>query len=146
MDRAHRIGQTKPVLVFRLASANTVEQHILASATKKRKLERVVLGNGTFASRDCQAPLERSMLIRLSPALDTLAGDAEDILNKAKGKNKGGSRKRKDEAMRELAQQLLSTEGERISLADSGSEILTDEQLNVCEWCRRPFRTAFLGS
>lgn len=46
MDRAHRIGQTKPVLVFRLASANTVEQTILASATKKRKLERVVLGNG----------------------------------------------------------------------------------------------------
>ncbi|POY71852.1 hypothetical protein BMF94_5213 [Rhodotorula taiwanensis] len=107
MDRAHRIGQTKPVLVFRLASANTVEQTILASATKKRKLERVVLGN------------------------DTLAGDAQDILNKAKGRKTGGSAKRKDEAMRELAQQLLQAEGERITLADAGAEILSDEQLNT---------------
>ncbi|GAA5956331.1 hypothetical protein JCM8115_001689 [Rhodotorula mucilaginosa] len=107
MDRAHRIGQTKPVLVFRLASANTVEQTILASATKKRKLERVVLGN------------------------DTLAGDAQDILNKAKGKKTGGSTKKKDDAMRQLAQQLLQAEGERISLADAGAEILTDEQLNT---------------
>jgi ATP-dependent DNA helicase len=47
MDRAHRIGQTKPVLVFRFASANSIEQTLLASATRKRKLERVVLGNGS---------------------------------------------------------------------------------------------------
>ncbi|KWU46234.1 hypothetical protein RHOSPDRAFT_24768 [Rhodotorula sp. JG-1b] len=57
MDRAHRIGQTKPVLVFRLASANTVEQTILASATKKRKLERVVLGNG---KSPCSVKLPRT--------------------------------------------------------------------------------------
>ncbi|GAA5877713.1 hypothetical protein JCM3774_006652 [Rhodotorula dairenensis] len=109
MDRAHRIGQTKPVLVFRLASANTVEQTILASATKKRRLERVVLGN------------------------DTLAGDAHahDILNKAKGKKTGGTTRKKDDAMRQLALQLLQAEGERISLADAGAEILTDEQLDT---------------
>ncbi|GAA5982140.1 hypothetical protein JCM10908_004756 [Rhodotorula pacifica] len=126
MDRAHRIGQTKPVLVFRLASANTVEQTILASATKKRKLERVVLGNGTFRSTPS---IERPADESARP--DTYGGDAKDILNKAKGKKTGGTSRKKDDAMRQLAQQLLQAEGERISLADSGSEILTDEQLNT---------------
>lgn len=64
MDRAHRIGQTKPVLVFRLVSDGTVEQAVLETATKKRKLERVVLGDGaSFASsslsRDRRAGRER---------------------------------------------------------------------------------------
>lgn len=52
-------------------------------------------------------------------------------MNKAKGKKTGGSTKKKDDAMRQLAQQLLQAEGERISLADAGAEILTDEQLNT---------------
>ena len=42
-DRAHRIGQTKPVLVYRLAAANSVESKILERASSKRKLEKVVM-------------------------------------------------------------------------------------------------------
>jgi hypothetical protein len=37
-QRAHRIGQTKPVTVYRLCASNTVEEGILAVAAKKRKL------------------------------------------------------------------------------------------------------------
>lgn len=48
MDRAHRIGQTKPVLVFRLVSGNTVENTILKRASAKRKLEALVIGKGEF--------------------------------------------------------------------------------------------------
>lgn len=47
--------------------------------------------------------------------------------------------------MRQLAQQLLQAEGQRISLADAGAEILTDEQLNTraCLFPRRePNNTA----
>lgn len=47
-DRAHRIGQSKPVLVFRLISSNTIESHILARAASKRKLEQLVIGEGKF--------------------------------------------------------------------------------------------------
>jgi hypothetical protein len=43
----------------------------------------------------------------LELALLRSAGDAQDILNKAKGKKTGGSTKKKDDAMRQLAQQLL---------------------------------------
>ena len=47
-DRAHRIGQTRPVLVFRIVSKHTVETKIMQRATDKRKLEALVIANGTF--------------------------------------------------------------------------------------------------
>merc|ERR1719440_1424677 len=36
-DRCHRIGQKKPVLVYRLCNAGTVEEKILERAANKRK-------------------------------------------------------------------------------------------------------------
>ena len=38
-DRAHRIGQKKPVLVYRLCNKGTVEEKIIERAANKRKLE-----------------------------------------------------------------------------------------------------------
>lgn len=49
-DRAHRIGQTKPVLIFRLATAHTIETKIMQRATEKRKLEALVIAKGTINS------------------------------------------------------------------------------------------------
>ncbi|KAE8685986.1 ATP-dependent DNA helicase DDM1 [Hibiscus syriacus] len=48
MDRCHRIGQTKPVHVYRLATAQSVECRILKRAYSKLKLEHVVIGKGQF--------------------------------------------------------------------------------------------------
>ena len=42
-DRCHRIGQTKPVVVYRLVTANTIDQKILERASAKRKLEKMVI-------------------------------------------------------------------------------------------------------
>lgn len=47
-DRAHRIGQTRPVLIFRLVSAHTIETKILQKAGNKRKLEALVISQGKF--------------------------------------------------------------------------------------------------
>lgn len=47
-DRAHRIGQTKPVIVYRLASKGTVEQTLLERADSKRRLEKLVIQKGKF--------------------------------------------------------------------------------------------------
>lgn len=49
-DRAHRIGQTKPVIVYRLATKGTVEQTLLEKADSKRRLERLVIQTGKFKS------------------------------------------------------------------------------------------------
>lgn len=48
MDRCHRIGQQKPVLVFRLATANSVEGKMLKRASEKMALERLVIKKGVF--------------------------------------------------------------------------------------------------
>ena len=45
-DRCHRIGQTKPVLVFRLVTAHTIETKIMQRATEKRQLEALVIAKG----------------------------------------------------------------------------------------------------
>ncbi|TVY91870.1 Lymphocyte-specific helicase [Lachnellula willkommii] len=47
-DRAHRIGQTKPVVIFRLATKGTVEETLLKSAEGKRRLEKAVIKKGGF--------------------------------------------------------------------------------------------------
>ncbi|CAE6440315.1 unnamed protein product [Rhizoctonia solani] len=47
-DRAHRIGQTRPVLIFRLICQHTIETKIMQSATNKRKLEAMVIAKDKF--------------------------------------------------------------------------------------------------
>jgi ATP-dependent DNA helicase len=47
-DRAHRIGQTKPVLIFRLVSRHTIESKIMQRASEKRQLEALVIAKGTW--------------------------------------------------------------------------------------------------
>ncbi|KAF7828842.1 ATP-dependent DNA helicase DDM1 [Senna tora] len=48
MDRCHRIGQTKPVHVYRLATAQSVEGRMLKRAFSKLRLEHVVIAKGHF--------------------------------------------------------------------------------------------------
>ncbi|KAK7367413.1 hypothetical protein VNO80_09425 [Phaseolus coccineus] len=48
MDRCHRIGQTKPVHVYRLSTAQSIEDRMLKRAFSKLKLEHVVIGKGQF--------------------------------------------------------------------------------------------------
>ena len=45
-DRAHRIGQDKPVFVHRLVARNTVDERILALQEKKRGLADAVVSAG----------------------------------------------------------------------------------------------------
>ena len=54
-DRAHRIGQTRPVVVHRLVALDTVEERILELHARKRALSEAVLGaegTGAGLSRD----------------------------------------------------------------------------------------------
>ncbi|CAN3374450.1 ISWI chromatin-remodeling complex ATPase Isw1p [Diutina rugosa] len=46
MDRAHRIGQTKQVKVFRLVTEGAVEEKVLERATQKLKLDQLVIQSG----------------------------------------------------------------------------------------------------
>lgn len=46
MDRAHRIGQTKQVKVFRFITDNAIEEKVLERATQKLRLDQLVIQQG----------------------------------------------------------------------------------------------------
>ncbi|GET93617.1 helicase, putative [Leishmania tarentolae] len=47
-DRCHRIGQTRPVTIYRLVSEHTVEESILEKARERKKLNNIVIRGGQF--------------------------------------------------------------------------------------------------
>ncbi|KAF8572435.1 hypothetical protein P879_00003 [Paragonimus westermani] len=51
MDRAHRIGQTKTVRVFRLITENTVEERIIMRAEMKLRLDNLVIQQGRLVEQ-----------------------------------------------------------------------------------------------
>lgn len=52
MDRAHRLGQTKPVQVFRFVSEGTVEEKIIERADRKLFLDAAVIQQGRLAEQN----------------------------------------------------------------------------------------------
>jgi SNF2 family DNA or RNA helicase len=54
-DRTHRIGQDKPVMVYRMVARDTVEERILELQERKRKLADAALseaGGAASITRD----------------------------------------------------------------------------------------------
>ena len=51
MDRAHRLGQTKQVTVYRLICKGTIEERILHRAEEKSKIQRMVSYRGLQHNR-----------------------------------------------------------------------------------------------
>lgn len=120
-DRAHRIGQTKPVLIFRLVSAHTIETHILQRATEKRKLETVVIAKGQLHNIGMMR--SETKLIPSRPALlDRF---------KAPTSLKGAG----NESLADLAAALMKLEGEKIEVVPNTKEgktnVLSDADLDV---------------
>ena len=48
-DRAHRIGQTREVNIYRLVCSSTIEENILTKAKQKRHLDFLVMTEGNFS-------------------------------------------------------------------------------------------------
>jgi SNF2 family DNA or RNA helicase len=59
-DRAHRMGQQKPVTIYRLVTSNTIEEKILALHAQKRDLADSLLEGG-----DASARLDANALLQL---------------------------------------------------------------------------------
>jgi ATP-dependent DNA helicase len=85
MDRSHRIGQTRPVAVYRLLTVGSVDIEMMEKAISKKKLERMAIAGGEF-----KKPGQRSTGEMSSKVLsDLLSDDIKGL--QAKGMDEGAS-------------------------------------------------------
>lgn len=62
VDRAHRIGQTRPVTVYRLIAAGTIEEKVVELQQRKARLSQAVLDDGGAFSEALTADDIRGLL------------------------------------------------------------------------------------
>ncbi|KAJ7070916.1 SNF2 family DNA-dependent ATPase [Mycena amicta] len=93
MDRAHRLGQTRQVTVYRLITRGTIDERIVQMARVKKDVQDIVVGNKTFT--DVAKPSEIMQLLLNDDQLANLdatasagnqkpaqtAGEARDLWN-----------------------------------------------------------------
>jgi len=104
-DRAHRIGQTRPVIVYRLATKGTVEQTLLEKADGKRRLEKLVIQKDKFRGLVGKRP--------------TAAG------SKSNGEEEGG------DEYDELRRLLANEDFENYDPTGKGGELLSEADLKT---------------
>jgi len=89
-DRCHRIGQTRPVIVYRLVTAKTIDEKIVERAAAKRKLEKLVIHSKKFKSQDKKglndtlgaiSPQELLKLLNSKDHADVFDKGKEDVFN-----------------------------------------------------------------
>ncbi|XP_076819162.1 uncharacterized protein LOC143464888 isoform X2 [Clavelina lepadiformis] len=76
-DRCHRIGQERPVVVYRLVTMGTIDQQIVERATRKRELERMVMHESKFKG-DLEKDLDNCKSINPEELLNLLESNAVD--------------------------------------------------------------------
>ena len=97
MDRAHRLGQTKQVTVYRLIVKGSIEERILQRANEKSEIQKMVISGGDFKI-DTLKPKEVVSLLLDDEEMETrfLTKQAEKKAQEENPKAKGTkTRKRK---------------------------------------------------
>jgi len=81
MARAHRIGQTRPVSIYRLVSKETVEEEVLERARNKLMLEFITIQRGV-TDKDAKEITDKMALVGRSVNEPTSSEDISRILKR----------------------------------------------------------------
>ena len=87
-DRVHRIGQSKPVAVYRLITSATVEERILKRAKQKQTVQSTVYAGGAFKA-DIFRPSEVMELIFDDKEFENVSNTKKFIGGAKRSKKKG---------------------------------------------------------
>ncbi|ORY09922.1 SNF2 family N-terminal domain-domain-containing protein [Clohesyomyces aquaticus] len=77
MDRAHRLGQTKQVTVYRLITSGTIEERIRKRALQKEEVQRVVISGGAGVDFNTRSRENKTKDIAMWLADDDQAAEIE---------------------------------------------------------------------
>lgn len=103
MDRAHRIGQTKVVRVFRLITENTVEERIIERAEMKLRLDHVVIQQGRLVDSNQKMDKDQMLNIIRHGANYVFGSKESDISDKTIDQILAEGEKRTEEMSKRLA-------------------------------------------
>ncbi|KAK4446841.1 putative DNA helicase ino80 [Podospora aff. communis PSN243] len=144
MDRAHRLGQTKQVTVYRLITRGTIEERIRKRAMQKEEVQRVVITGGSSAGAGVdfsgrRAPENRNRDIAMWLADDEQAELIEkrekELLESGEydkiQKKRGGKRKRAGDAAVSLDEMYHEGEGNFDDKQASGTATPTVDPADV---------------
>lgn len=76
-DRAHRIGQTKQVCVFRLVTEHSIEEKIIEKALQKLRLDQLVIQQGKLTNVNRPLSQEEMLAMIRHGAQEILSGSAD---------------------------------------------------------------------
>lgn len=107
MDRAHRLGQTRQVTVYRLITRGTIEERIRKRALQKEEVQRVVITGGAaggvdFNTRNQSRTKDIAMWLADDEQAEILeqrekeAQDRGGVFGAPKGGKKAAQRRKKD--------------------------------------------------
>ncbi|KZT62725.1 hypothetical protein CALCODRAFT_522329 [Calocera cornea HHB12733] len=80
MDRAHRIGQTKQVYVYRFITEGSVEERMLERAAQKLRLDQLVIQQQRGAQQQQKAANKDELLDMIHHGAERIANSNEDLL------------------------------------------------------------------
>ncbi|XP_072164308.1 chromatin-remodeling ATPase INO80-like [Diadema setosum] len=117
MDRAHRLGQTKQVTVYRLICKGTIEEHILERAREKSEIQRMVITGGNFKLDQLKPKEVVSLLL-----------DDEDI--ERKFRQKQSERKSWDDKPRSVKERKRKRDKEGEAMKEVGKKVKGELQFD----------------
>lgn len=117
MDRAHRLGQTKQVTVYRLICKSTIEERILQRAKEKSEIQRMVITGGSFKGKQGELkPKEVASLLL----------DDEEIEKKYKSKTGEGETNGEN-----VKPEAAAPDDSLLSVIDDVSQMSSDCSMSV---------------
>ncbi|KAI6975707.1 chromatin remodelling complex ATPase chain ISW1, partial [Hortaea werneckii] len=78
MDRAHRIGQTKQVHVFRFVTEKAIEEKVLERAAQKLRLDQLVIQQGRTQQQAKQAASKDELLGMIQHGAENIFNDSKE--------------------------------------------------------------------
>uniref|UniRef100_A0A8C1L030 SWI/SNF related, matrix associated, actin dependent regulator of chromatin, subfamily a, member 1 n=1 Tax=Cyprinus carpio TaxID=7962 RepID=A0A8C1L030_CYPCA len=149
MDRAHRIGQRKPVKVFRLITDNTVEERIVERAEMKLRLDSIVIQQGRLIDQQNKLGKDEMLQMIRHGATHVFASkdseltdeDIDTILERGAKKTAEMNERLKKLGESSLRNFTMDTGSTETSLYKfEGEDYREKQKLSLIEWIEPPKR------